>query len=103
MTPQVIVSNMACVTVVDPFHKGWHAGNHRVVLLGVIQVQFVGYIVGSLKDNSVEEVSGHNNELVGRAKGCLELGPFFPSTNTDWDTCQHIRNKTQYPVLNTHW
>ena len=68
MTPQVAVPYVAIVAIVVSFYKGGHRGNHAIVIVRVVNIQFVLRLVGSLIDNGVEEIPGDDVQLVGRAR-----------------------------------
>ena len=65
-----------------PFHKGGHGCNNTIVIVCIVQIQFVLHLVRSLVHNSIEEISRDDVQLVGRSQGSLELLP-LPSTSKD--------------------
>ena len=75
VNPRVVVSHVPIITIVVPFYKGWHGGNHAIVIVCVVHIQFVLRLVVSLIDNRIEVVPGADVELVGRPQGRLELLP----------------------------
>ena len=78
------------MAIVVPFYKGGHGGNHAIVILCVVHVQFVLCFVGSFVDDHIEEVPGDDAELVSRAQGCLDLLPLRSATQ---DACRDTFEK----------
>ena len=77
MDPQVVVSYMAVITIVVPFHKGGHGCDDTIVIVCVVQIQLVLHLVRSLIHNSIKEVLGDDVQVVGRSQGSLELLPLL--------------------------
>ena len=90
MTPQVVVSDLTVIAIIDPFHKGGHGCNNTIVIVCVVQIQFVLHLVRSFIHDRIEEVPGDEVQLVGRAQGCLELLPLLSAAN---DALRHTFEK----------
>ena len=80
MTPQVVVSHMAIITIVDPFYKGGHGSDHAIIIVCVLHIPFVLCLVMSLVHNSSVEVPGDDVQVVGQAQRCVELLPLWSAT-----------------------
>ena len=84
MDSKVVVSHMAVIAIVGPFHKGGHGCDDAIVTVYMVQIQFVLCLVRSLIHNST--IPGDDVQLIGRFQDRLELFPILPAAK---DTCRY--------------
>ena len=79
-----VVSHVAIIAIVGPFHKGSHGCDDVIVTIYMVHVQFVLCLVRSLLHDDIVEITGDDALLVGRAQGHLELLPLLGSAKDAW-------------------
>ena len=56
MTPRVVVSHVAVITILGLFYKGRHGSDHAIMIARVVHMQFVLHLVRSIIHNGIVEV-----------------------------------------------
>ena len=83
MDPKV-VSYVAVIAIVGPFHKGGHGCDDTIVTVCMVHIQLVLHLVRSLVHDCTVEIPGDDVQLVGRSQGRLELLPLLPAAKDAW-------------------
>ena len=90
----MVVSHLAIMAIVEPFHKGGHGCDDIIATIYVVHIQFVLCLVRSLVHYDVVEGAEDDAQLVGRTQGCLKLIPLLGTTTMPGDTS--LKRKRSY-------